>query len=180
MDKFESVDFSGPIEKFTECRIKGQNASYICELIRQDSVEEFITYVNKNNISLSSVINESIFETNSFLINKNPQLIEYAAFFGSIQIFQYIKINCPKLLNGDLWLYGIHSNNAEMIHILEENQIFPKDRSYEECMIESIKCHHNEIVNYIRDMLYDKSKSNEDKFDEENYSNKKHDPLRLI
>ena len=29
----------------------GENESYICLLIRQDSIEEFITYINKNTIS---------------------------------------------------------------------------------------------------------------------------------
>ena len=91
LGKFKTIKFSEPIEKFKEYRIKGQNSSYICELIRQDSVEEFITYINKNNISLSSEINESVFEANLFLMNKRPHLIEYAAFFNTskltVQIF---------------------------------------------------------------------------------------------
>ena len=71
-------------------REEGENDSYICSLIRQDSVEEFIAHVNRFNISPKSEISPSIFETNPFLIdNKNTSLIEYSAFFGSIQIFQY-------------------------------------------------------------------------------------------
>ena len=34
-------------------RQEGENDSYICSLIRQDSVEEFISYVNNHNISTS-------------------------------------------------------------------------------------------------------------------------------
>ena len=76
-------------ENFEENREKGENHSYLCELIRNDSVDEFIAYVNQKSISLSSKISDSIYETHSFLVkNKNIQLIEYAAFFGSIQIFQ--------------------------------------------------------------------------------------------
>ena len=53
----------------------GQNDSYICSLIRSDSVEEFVAYVNRTNLSLTSKIKPSIYETNSFLINKEPTLI---------------------------------------------------------------------------------------------------------
>ena len=72
-------------------------------------------------------------------------------------------MNKPDILNGDLWIYAIHSNKAEMIHALEENKILPKDLTYEKCVVESIKCHHNKIANYIRDSLFDKSKDNKNK-----------------
>ena len=79
---FQKSGFSESIDKFKEYRDKGQNESYICELIRQDSVVEFIKHVNMSNISISSEINDSIFETNSIFINKRPLIIEYAVFFG--------------------------------------------------------------------------------------------------
>ena len=56
-------------------------------------------------------------------------------------------------LNSSLWLYVIHGSNSEMIHILEENRIKPFHDSYEECLEESIKCHHNDIATYIYDNL---------------------------
>ena len=62
-----------------KCRI-GENDSYLCSLIRSDSIEEFVSYVNRTNLSLSVKIDSSIYETNSFLIGKEPKLIEYAAF----------------------------------------------------------------------------------------------------
>lgn len=46
-------------------REKGENDSYLCEIIRKDSIVEFISYVEKNNISFNHEIEESIFETNS-------------------------------------------------------------------------------------------------------------------
>ena len=57
-------------EDFNEMRQLGENESYICNLIRNDLVEEFIAFVNRNNYSLNSVIKSSIFETNSFLIKQ--------------------------------------------------------------------------------------------------------------
>ena len=132
-----------------ECnRQIGENDSYICKLIREDSIKEFCVYVNKNNLSLSIEIPDSIFETNPFLLKKRSSLIEYSAFFGSIQIFQYLLLNGVEL-TPSLWLYAIHGKNSEIIHLLEENHIKPEDESYFECLKESIKCHHNDIANYI-------------------------------
>ena len=105
--------YNEEINNFEEkCRI-GENDSYICSLIRQDSVEEFISYVNKNNVSLSSQILPSIYETNSFLIGKEPTLIQYAFYFGSIQIIRYLKYN-NVLLSNSSWMYVVNSNNAEL------------------------------------------------------------------
>ena len=81
-------------------------------------------------------------------------------------------MNKPDILNGDLWIYAIHSKKAEMIRALEDNGIVPKDRTYESCLIESIKCNRNEISNYIRDFLFDKSKSNENRNNEKFELNK--------
>lgn len=128
----------------------GENDSYICQLIREDSVKEFIVYTNKNNVLLSSEIKESIFETNPFILQNGATLIEYAAFFGSIQIFNYLRMNSV-ILTPKLWLYAIHGNNPEIIHILEDNHIIPNDETYIQCFQESIKCHHNSIARYIEE-----------------------------
>ena len=80
-------------DEFNLKRLKGENDSYICELIRNDSIEDFISHVNQQSINLSYyVIKPSVFEMNPLLNSKQPTLIEYAAFFGSIQIFKYIKM----------------------------------------------------------------------------------------
>ena len=106
-------------------RKEGQNDSHICSMIRKDSIKEFVSYMIRTNSSLSSKIPPSIFETNSFLIErKNTTLIEYSAFFGSIKIFQYLMMKGVEY-TASLWLYAIHSKNAELIHILDENNAFP-------------------------------------------------------
>ena len=148
-------------DNFEEKRENGLNENYICELIRSDLVEDFIVYVNKKNISLETIIYPSIFETNILLVMKPPTLIEYAAFYGSIQIVQYLKFNNAEL-KPDLWIYSIHSNNPELIHLLEENQVEPPNDSFKTCLKEAIKCHHNNIANYIIDNLI---KENDEIFD---------------
>ena len=145
---------------FDKKRKIGENDNYICNLIRNDHVEEFIAYVNKTNLSLLSVIPTSIFETNKFLINKDPTLIEYSAFFGSIQIFRYLLMNKVEL-TPSLWIYAIHSNNADLIHLLEENNLKPNDDEYNECFIESIKCNHTDFAKYIQNIYLSSQDLNE-------------------
>ena len=144
-------------------REEGENDSHICSMIRNDSVEEFVSYVTRSNCSLSSQITPSIFETNSFLLErKDTTLIEYSAFFGSIQIFQYLMMSEVEL-RASLWLYAIHSKNASLIHILETKEVCPPkfdnkneeelneaNNEYLRCLTESIKCHHNDFADYIQ------------------------------
>ena len=59
--------------QFSRTEEAGENESYLSKLIRGDSVEDFIAYVNKMNISLNATIIPSIYETNSFLIKKQSQ-----------------------------------------------------------------------------------------------------------
>ena len=170
-------------ENYEEKRQEGENESHICSLIRKDSIDEFISYINFHNISVSSEINPSIFETNSFLNeNKHTTLIEYSAFFGSIRIFQYLFMNKVELTSS-LWLYSIHSNNAELIDLLESNRIFPPEfmnnneskeeieTSYLICLIESIKCHHNEFAKCIANSFISEQEKKSTKTNEEIITN---------
>ena len=156
-------------------------------MIRNDLIDDFISYVNQKDYPLKSSINPSIYETNVFLLKSKPTLIEYAAFFGSIQIFKYLYLNGVNLTSS-LWIYAIHGDNPEMIHILEENNIEPddylienefnddssyddedEDISYEKCLEEAIKCHHNYIANYIRTQFI--NDMNENYYIENNFDN---------
>ncbi len=132
-------------KNFSEKRETGENDNIICEVIRNDLISEFIKYKIDN---LNCRIEHSIFETNSFLLKNKPTLIEYAAFFGSIQIFKYL-FSKNVILTPSLWMHAIHGNNIEIIHILEENNIKPNSGSYKKCLEESFKCHHNDIAYYI-------------------------------
>lgn len=154
---------------FEENRLKGENENYVCQMIRNDSITEFVVYVNKNNYSLNSYINPSDYETNSFILeNETTTLIEYAAFFDSIQIFQYLRLNKVGLTSS-LWLYAIHGKNSELINILEEGNVGPDDKSFRKCFKEAIKCHHNEIAiyikeNFVRENFYYENKFSNDIF----------------
>ena len=155
-------------ENFYEKRMEGENDSKISELIRKDMVKEFIAYINVK-------IQPSIYETNSFSLkrpkNKKSKmnlfsiqnnkedgkfsLIEYAVFFGAIQIFNYLRLEGVELTSS-LWPLAIHGQNAEIIHFLEDNHVEFKDNSCKQVFYESLKCHHIGIANYfINNFLQD-------------------------
>ena len=158
-------------------RKKGENDDYICELIRNDSIDEFISYVKKTDYPLNSEIKKSIFETNKLLNKKikakcdylfyiserDSTLIEYAAFFGSSQIFKYLYKNGVDLVSV-LWVFAIHGDDTEIIRILEENNVKPPNNSFKRIIKESIKCHHNHITNYIENNLTDEKFDDDDDF----------------
>ena len=158
--KIEEYDFDRDPEIFEKNRKKGENESYYCQLIRKDLIDDFIIFVNQTNFSLKSIIKKSIFETNEFLLDNETTLIEYAAFYGSLQIFNYLRLNNVEL-RPILWLYSIHGRNAEIIHLLEENGVTPPENSYEKCLEEAINCHHNEIAEYIQNRYLKLNETNE-------------------
>ena len=137
-------------DDFFKLRRKGENESLICEFIRNDMIKEFVVYINRNGTSLNSTIQSSIYETNSFL-NKNYnhgiKLIEYAVFFGAIQIFNFLRIEGVEL-EESLWYLAIHGTNPEIIHLLEDNHV-KVHKKYKQLFHESVKCHHNDIANYF-------------------------------
>lgn len=135
-------------ENFEKKRKEGENDSYICTLIRNDFIDDFIIYVNQTNICLTAKVPISIFETNQFLLQQPPTLIEYAAFFGSTQIFNFLLLSNVKITNS-LWDYAIHSNCADMIHSLEQNMAYPTNELFKHYLFKSIKCHHNDISYYL-------------------------------
>lgn len=146
-------------DDFEEKRKNGENENYLCQLIRHDSIEEFTQYVNQNNLDLKTTIEPSLFETNSYLYKNKVTLIQYSFFFGAMKIINYLKRNGISI-TPSLWLYGIHNNNKDLIHFLVENHIDPADKIYHECYFEAIKCHHNEIAEYIKEKLLKKESEN--------------------
>lgn len=146
---------------YDEKRRLGVNDSYICSLIRDDLIEEFVSYVTQSNFQLSSNVPHSIFETNEYLIENDPTIIEYAAFYGSIKIFQYLKFNEVEI-TPTVWKFAIHSKSAEMIHLLETNciEMDNKNELYKSCLFESIKCNHNDFASYIQNNLFAKENIN--------------------
>lgn len=122
-----------------------------------------VIYVSQTDISLSNAkIKKSIYETNQTFIYKDLTLIEYAAYYGSIKIFNFLRMKNEKLAPS-LWIYAIHGRNSQIIHLLQEFNVFKhfqefivynrKGLSYEKCLKKAVKCHHNDIAYYIENNL---------------------------
>ncbi|KAK8841762.1 hypothetical protein M9Y10_026711 [Tritrichomonas musculus] len=145
------------IEEFKKKREIGENDNYLCNLIRNDQIVDFISYLEQTNISPSTIIHPSIYETHLFLINKKLSLIEYSAFCGAIQIFKYL-CHQKVQLETSIWPYAVHGRNVEIINFLEEQKIKTLCDTYQYLIIESIKCHHNEIAEYFQSNFCDNEK----------------------
>lgn len=127
---------------FNEKRQKGENDSPLCSLIRNDSIKEFVLYLNLNNVSIRSDVKPSIFETNPILFEK-CSLIEYSVFYGSNKIFLYLqqKLSEPN----PIFLYATHSWNPKTIQIAEDKVVGINKN----ILKEAIKCHNNDIAIYL-------------------------------
>lgn len=148
-----SDDQTNPI--YDEKRERGENGHYICHIIQNDFIDEFVSYVNQQCVPLSSTIKPSIFETNLFLLKQtNTTLIEYATFYGSIQIFNFLRINGVEI-NRSLWSYAIHGRNPEIIHYLEKVTYLKTMKK--EVLHESMKCYHHELTEYIINNYYNEN-----------------------
>lgn len=129
-------------EEYTNKKRTGENDNFICKLIREDSLDEFIEYINKNNMKTTEKIVSDEFETNCTL--KNETYIEYAAFFGSLKIFKYLYLNDENITDS-IWQYAIHGNNAEIIHLLEDK--LEMDPEYS--LYYALLFHNYEIADYL-------------------------------
>lgn len=130
---------------FDEKRQNGVNDSEICKIIRNDSIQEFVTFLNLTEIEISSLkIKPSIFETNPILY-KSTDIMEYAAFYGSNKIIKYLltKIEIPH----SILTFSMHSGNPKTIHLFEEKieEIDGKTN----ILTEAIKSHQNDIADYL-------------------------------
>ena len=140
---------------FDKKRKIGEDDRRICEIIRRDSVIEFIRFINESDIPLNYLFEyPSIFETNKLLIKYKTSLIEYATFFGSIKIIQYLHLNGVEL-ESSLWNFAVHSNNPHLIHYLEDNIYDDNTLNYSKYMIELIKCHSVSFTDYFLNNLLD-------------------------
>lgn len=158
--QFKKYNQNG-INLFDLQRRVGQNDSNITSYIREDSLTQFLSYVKDRKITFSTPIEYSIFETNQFLLDKKPTVLEYAAFFGSYEIFNHLVVQKKAKLQPSIWLYAIHGNNSKILKMLVDRKILPEDETYFKCIKEGIKCHHNELINYIQTKIM-KTQSIED------------------
>ena len=141
--------------KYELKRKKGENDSLICELIRNNSIDDFESHINKNGIDLNSHIKESIYETNQMLLkNKNVSLIQYAAFFGSDNIF-YFLIERGVEINISILKFAVHGKNTGIIRTIideiDSKNINKADA--EEVLLTTIQCFNGDFFQYYNTLF---------------------------
>lgn len=129
----------------------GENHNKICKIIRSDQKEEFVSYIEQNNLSFESYIPRSIFETNEFLLKQKViSLLQYSAFYGSIEILKYVKDQRPDLINGSIWPFALYSGKKEIIEIIKELNTPPPKDDFKSCLLNLIESHQNELFELIQ------------------------------
>ena len=147
-------------EMFETKREKGENDTTICELIRDDKIDDFIKHINTKHIKENGYIEESSFETNPLLKKSNVSLIQYSAFFGATNIFKYLSSRESVILDSSIWEYAIHGENLEIVKIIEDKKI--EFHVHNATLLESlIQCHNPDIFNYFKKNYYDVKKNNQ-------------------
>ena len=75
-------------------------------------------------------------------------------------------------LTSKMWIYAVHSQSDELIKYLEDKDISPPKNDYKIILDESIKCHHNDVSNFIIYNLIEEKDPNyiiENRYDENYY-----------
>ncbi|OHT02839.1 hypothetical protein TRFO_29908 [Tritrichomonas foetus] len=146
-DCFINID---PIE-FMENRKIGHCEWEVADLIRRDDYEELQVYMSQMNIDYDTQIHPTVFESDQVINSRFtplPTLIEYAAFFCSMNTFKYLWMNMLSMPE-NLPKYAIAGGSYEAIHLCEEKK--KKLKFDEECISTAIEYHHEEIVDYLHD-----------------------------
>ncbi|OHS95315.1 hypothetical protein TRFO_38583 [Tritrichomonas foetus] len=109
-------------------RLIGQNHHKIAMIIRDDDVEVFQDFISLNNLKFDSKVPYSIYCTLYYTDYPDdmPTLIEYAALYGSINIFKFLIMQLEMVhstLPTSLLIYAIAGGNLEIIHLVESKNV---------------------------------------------------------
>ena len=130
-----------------EYRFHGQNEDEIATIIRNDKVKSLNKALRFDDSILNSTIRSSRYETFDFIesFGKKPSLIEYAAFFGSVNSFKYL-LKCGAEMSDILPEFAVAGGRIEIIHLLEKQKCF----SFEsECLQAAVEFFQFELIGYF-------------------------------
>ena len=127
------------------CR-KGVSINPFAKIIREDDIDTFQEYVSQNNIRINGSINTGVYESCNLFAAETHEvtIIDYAAYYGSINIFKFLIMNGARVTNSTK-ISAIVGGNLEIIHILEqENSAFNQF-----CLTIAIIYNQNDIFDYL-------------------------------
>lgn len=144
--KFTDTDEKSYLEKFTELRSNGKNPDPIALAIRDDDIERLQNLLYQTNTLPNQVVHKSIFERFVFINIQSLTLIEFAAFFGSIQCFKFL-YNQISELPETVATFAAAGGNYDIIHLCEKREI---DFNHESLVV-SIRFFRSELSTYFEE-----------------------------
>lgn len=136
-------------EDFYENRNKGENNSPLIQIIQKDSLEEFKSILEKDNLTIDTIISErSTFETNPHLLKNSASLVEYAAFYGAGKVFNFLIKQGVKMENFSTYC-AVHGNNKDILKAIERRAFKDNSSKHSELLDYSIRCHLNDLTAFI-------------------------------
>ena len=134
-----------------EYRFHGQNDDSIATIIRNDDVLSLSKALRFEETLLNSTIRPSRYETYDFVSNfgKRPSLIEYSAFFGSVNSFKYL-LESGAVASDILPEFAVAGGNIEIIHLLEENKYL---NFGSECLQACVEFFQYELIEYFTSFI---------------------------
>ncbi|KAK8878269.1 hypothetical protein M9Y10_005034 [Tritrichomonas musculus] len=166
LDSKELSKFKAKLPKYDEFefkqeREKGVKNDELMQIIRLDLIDKFTEKTNAEDrpFNFETEFCPSLFETNRLLNESEVSLTEYALFYGSSKIVDFLFRHKYKM-NSSVWLYAVHSNNPYIMSLLMKQKI-----DYESpvtLLEESIRCHHSEAAKFILEkMINDEDRRHE-------------------
>ncbi|KAK8896834.1 hypothetical protein M9Y10_014758 [Tritrichomonas musculus] len=128
-------------------RHEGMHENELFRLIRNDDLEKFQQILSNSAVDVNMKVNFSNYEISTIINDfyRMPNLIEYSAFFGSVNIFKFLILNGAHITSR-VSQFAVAGGNYEIIHILEEKEI-----SFEKTMYFALRFHRNEVANYLNE-----------------------------
>lgn len=152
---------------------EGFNPSKVPTLIREDNIEEFAKFASsqmKLPVFYSMKIYLSIYDCNVLL--KDANFLEYAAYYGSAEIFKYINQNAPnleELYTENTQNFAVIGGNEEIFEIIDDYFTKKSMKCFEKSLPFSLAFHHKRISDEL--IAYEKCCINTDSYKpEEIYS----------
>lgn len=117
------------------------------------AIDDIDAFQEKAVDDFNFIIEPSIFERASIL-TKNTSLLQYCAFFGSVNCFKFILLQGASIKYTDtvlntVYQYAVAGGNIEIISLLEQNDVSFCISQYENAVIYSIKFARNEIYQWL-------------------------------
>lgn len=146
--QYNDEDLQSYYDKFFEFRSKGQNPNLIATYIRNDDVEQLQKMLSQTNTSVNTTIKRSIFDRHIYVENDEPNLIEYACYFGSVKCFKFLYQQVTTIPES-ISIFAVAGGCYEIIHIIERSQVEFSDKS----LMTSIRFFRPEITSYLEETL---------------------------